>query len=277
MSTSPYFQKFEHTNEQNLIDSIVIESIRIYGHDVLYIRRSADNMDSVFNEDDQTSYKEAYDIEMYIKNVDGFEGEGDFVGRFGLEIRDQITFSVAQSSWKSLQISGITRPQEGDLIWFPLTKKLFQIMYVEHEAVYYQTGALQTYDLSCELFEYSGEDIDTGRDDVDAVETQNAFQTQLTISSLSANFTAAEIITGASSLVTAEVITNTTTSLNVINMTGTFTAAEVITGGTSGSTAVIGTVTTEFVNDPQADNAQIETQADSIIDFSENNPFSEEW
>ena len=102
MSTSPYFQKFEHTNEQNLIDSIVIESIRIYGHDVLYIRRSADNMDSVFNEDDQTSYKEAYDIEMYIKNVDGFEGEGDFVGRFGLEIRDQITFSVAQSSWKSL-------------------------------------------------------------------------------------------------------------------------------------------------------------------------------
>jgi len=277
MSTSPYFQKFEHTNEQNLIDSIVIESIRIYGHDVLYIRRSADNMDSVFNEDDQTSYKEAFDIEMYIKNVDGFEGEGDFVGRFGLEIRDQITFSVAQTSWKSLQISGITRPQEGDLIWFPLTKKLFQIMYVEHEAVYYQTGALQTYDLSCELFEYSGEDIDTGRDDVDAVETENAFQTQLTISSLSANFTAAEIITGASSLVTAEVITNTTTSLNVINMTGTFTAAEVITGGTSGSTAVIGTVTTEFVNDPQADNAQIETEADSIIDFSENNPFSEEW
>jgi hypothetical protein len=277
MSTSPYFQKFEHTNEQNLIDSIVIESIRIYGHDVLYIRRSADNMDSVFNEDDQTSYNDAYDIEMYIKNVDGFEGEGDFVGRFGLEIRDQITFSVAQTSWKSLQIDGITRPQEGDLIWFPLTKKLFQIMYVEHEAVYYQTGALQTYDLSCELFEYSGEDIDTGRDDVDAVETENAFQTQLTISSLSANFTAAEIITGASSLVTAEVITNTTTSLNVINMTGTFTAAEVVTGGTSGSTAVIGTVTTEFVNDPQADNAQIETQADSIIDFSENNPFSEEW
>lgn len=276
MATSTYFQKFSHSNEQNLIDSIVIESIKIYGHDVNYILRTSEQKDSIFNEDDETSYSSQYPIEMYIKNVDGFEGEGDFVGRFGLEIRDQITFSVAQSRFQSLN-TGLSRPNEGDLIYFPLTKKLFVIQYVEHEAVFYQTGKLQTYDLQCELYEYSDEDFDTGITAIDNVEKENAFQTKQTISSLSADFTVGETITGAQSNVTAEVISNTSSEIVIINMTGTFTNGETITGSSSSSTATIGAVTQEFVNDTLADNAAIETKGDGIIDFSENNPFSEEF
>ena len=208
--------------------------------------------------------------------MDGFEGEGDFVGRFGLEIRDQITFSVAQSRFQSLN-TGLSRPNEGDLIYFPLTKKLFVIQYVEHEAVFYQTGKLQTYDLQCELYEYSDEDFDTGITAIDNVEKENAFQTKQTISSLSADFTVGETITGAQSNVTAEVISNTSSEIVIINMTGTFTNGETITGSSSSSTATIGAVTQEFVNDTLADNAAIETKGDGIIDFSENNPFSEEF
>lgn len=276
MATSTYFQKFSHTNEQNLIDSIVIESIKIYGHDVNYILRSSSNFDNIFQEDDLTSFSSQYPIEMYIKNVDGFEGEGDFVGRFGLEIRDQITFSVAQSRFQSLN-TGLSRPKEGDLIYFPLTKKLFEIQFVEHEAIFYQTGKLQTYDLTCELFEYSNEDLDTGITAIDNIEKENAFQTKQTISTLSANFTVGETVTGSQSSVTAEVVSNTSSEIVIINMTGTFTNGETITGSSSGSTATIGIITQEFVNDQQAENTNIQTFSDSIIDFSENNPFSEEF
>lgn len=276
MATSTYFQKFNHANEQNLIDSIVVESIKVYGHDVNYILRSSSNFDDVFQEDDLTSFNSQYPIEMYIKNVDGFEGEGDFVGRFGLEIRDQITFSVAKSTFQSLE-TGLSRPKEGDLIYFPLTKKLFEIQFVEHEAIFYQSGKLQTYDLTCELFEYSNEDLDTGIAAIDNIEKENAFQTKQTISTLSANFTVGETVTGSLSNVTAEVVSNTSSEIIIINMTGTFTNGETITGGSSGSTATIGIVTQEFVNDKQAENTNIQTVSDSIIDFSENNPFSEEF
>ena len=276
MATNPYFQKFDHANEQNLIDNIIKESIKVYGHDVNYIVRTSEQKDSIFNEDDETSYSTQYPVEMYIKNVDGFEGEGDFVGRFGLEIRDQITFSVAKSTFAELQ-SNLARPREGDLIYFPLTKKIFEIQFVEHEAVFYQSGGLQTYDLQCELYEYSDEDFDTGITEIDQVETVYAFKTQIAISSLSGHFTIGETVTGAKSGVTGEVVTVNSTAVNLINMTGTFTAAETIVGATSGETAIIGVVTQEFVNDPQADNTAIETKSDGIIDFSENNPFSEEF
>jgi hypothetical protein len=170
MATNAFFQNYDNFNEQNLIDDLVIESIAMYGIDNIYISRSFNNVDQILNEDDISVFNETYEMEMYVKNVDGFEGEGDFLSRFGLQIRDQVTFTVAYRTFERFATRENelkVRPLEGDAIFFPLNEKIFKIMHVEHESVFYQTGALQVYDLRCELFEYSGERFETGRDNID--------------------------------------------------------------------------------------------------------------
>lgn len=170
MATNVYFNNYDNFNEQNLIDDLVIESIQIYGIDITYITGAFNNIDVIFNEDDTPVYDEMFAFEVYIKNVDGFEGEGDFLSKFGLQIRDQITFTVAHRTWdrfvtRNDQVR--VRPKEGDVIWLPLNNKPYKITYVEHESVFYQTGALQVYDMRCELMEYSGERFETGRWEID--------------------------------------------------------------------------------------------------------------
>ena len=97
MPTNTYFRNFDARNEQELLHSLVTESIQIYGHDVNYIPRTLVNEDTILGEDSISEYKDAYSIEMYIKSVDGFEGEGDLVSKFGLEIRDQLCFRLQES------------------------------------------------------------------------------------------------------------------------------------------------------------------------------------
>ena len=174
MATNKFFRNYDNIYEQNLIDDLVIESIQIYGIDIIYITRSAQNVDYILNEDDLTTFDETWDFEVYVKNIDGFEGEGDFLSRFGLEIRDQATFTVAHRTFERFvtrHVKTRNRPYEGDLIYFPLNEKMFKITHVEHESVFYQTGALQVYDLKTELFEYSGERFETGRDNIDTLFT----------------------------------------------------------------------------------------------------------
>ena len=190
MATNVYFQNYDNFNEQNLIDDLVIESIQIYGVDTMYLSRSFQAIDTILNEDDLSIFDEVYQMEMYVKNVDGFEGEGDFLSRFGLQIRDQVTFTVAHRTFERFatrENPEKTRPLEGDLIYFPLNEKMFKVMHVEHESVFYQTGTLQVYDLRCELMEYSGErfqtgidNIDTYFDDIDTSSTSNTPVTTLT-------------------------------------------------------------------------------------------------
>lgn len=170
MATNVYFRNYDNFNEQNLIDDLVIESIRMYGIDVKYISGEFNNIDTIFNEDDTPLYDEMYDFEVYVKNVDGFEGEGDFLSKFGLEIRDQVTFTVAIRTFERYVTRNNQtklRPRENDVIWLPLNEKMYRITYVEHESVFYQAGKLQVYDIKCELMEYSGERFDTGRPEID--------------------------------------------------------------------------------------------------------------
>lgn len=170
MATNVYFRNYNNFNEQNLIDDLVIESIRMYGVDVKYISGEFNNIDTIFNEDDTPLYDEMYDFEVYVKNVDGFEGEGDFLSKFGLQIRDQVTFTVAIRTFERFVTrvnQNKVRPRENDIIWLPLNEKMYRITYVEHESVFYQTGALQVYDIKCELMEYSNERFDTGRYEID--------------------------------------------------------------------------------------------------------------
>lgn len=169
MATSLYFNNFGSSMEQYLIEDLVIESIKIHGHDVYYLTRTAGAKDDILNEDDLSTFKRADFIDMYIKNIDGFEGEGDFLSRFGLEIRDEMTLTIARRTFE-LEVSTYTgndRPLEGDLIYFPLNKKMYEIKFVEHEPVFYQMGALQMYDLRVELFEYSQERFSTGVEEID--------------------------------------------------------------------------------------------------------------
>jgi hypothetical protein len=170
MATNKFFQNYDNIYEQNLIDDLVIESIQIYGVDIIYISRTLGAEDKILNEDDLSIFDVTWDFEAYVKNVDGFEGEGDFLSRFGLEIRDTVTLTVANRTFErfvSRNDINRKRPFEGDLIYFPLNEKMFKITHVEHESIFYQAGALQVYDLKCELFEYSGERFETGRDNID--------------------------------------------------------------------------------------------------------------
>mgnify|MGYP005624091701 CR=1 FL=1 len=191
MATNVFFRNYDNTYEQNLIDDLVIESIGIYGVDLVYITSSLPEgtTDEILNENDLRLFDTTYDFEAYVKNVDGFEGEGDFLSKFGLQIRDSVTFTVAIRTFERFvtkEDQNLVRPKEGDLIYFPLNEKMFVVQDVEHESVFYQSGALQVYDMRCELFEYSGERFATGRDNVDTFysEAGEDFDTATTLSKL---------------------------------------------------------------------------------------------
>jgi hypothetical protein len=170
MATNVFFRNYDNFNEQQLIDDLVIESIKMYGVDVIYVKRSLGAVDEILNEDDLPLYDEVFQFEAYVKNVDGFEGEGDFLSKFGLQIRDSITFTVANRTFERFvtrEVVEMIRPREGDLIYFPLNEKMFEIKFVEHESVFYQSGALQVQDMRCELIEYSGQRFNTGYPNID--------------------------------------------------------------------------------------------------------------
>jgi hypothetical protein len=172
MPTNFFFNNYQSSQEQLLLENLIIESIRQYGDDMYYIPRKLNNYDEVYGADDQSSYENAYMIEMYIKSIDGFTGDGSFMSKFGLEIRDRVIFSMAQRIF-SEEIGTFTnqiRPNEGDLIYFPLNKKCFQIKFVNKYEMFYQLGALQTWEVTCELFEYSGEKLNTGIPEIDILQ-----------------------------------------------------------------------------------------------------------
>lgn len=171
MATNVFFSTHEpHKNENELLDDLIVEMIQIHGVDVVYLTRSLENVDEILNETDLSVFNAAYEMEMYVKSVDGFAGEGDFLSKFGLTIRDQVTFTVANRTfdrYATRKDPSKVRPNEGDLIFFPMNQKFFKIMHVEHESVFYSLGQLYVFDLQCELFEYSNERFETGREDVD--------------------------------------------------------------------------------------------------------------
>lgn len=170
MATSVYFNNFASSQEQLLIENLIVESIKIYGQDMYYLPKTIIRKDAVYGEGRQAAeFNDAILVEFYIKNVEGFEGEGDFLSKFNLEIRDRVTLTIARRTFNEEvgQLKSLDRPQEGDIIYFPLNRKFFEIKFVEHEAIFYQLGALQTYDLVCELLEYSNEKFNTGLDIID--------------------------------------------------------------------------------------------------------------
>ena len=173
-------------SEQNLYEDIVIESLKVYGQDVYYLPRDLVGEDRIFGEDVPSRFNSSYKIEMYIENIDGFDGEGDLFTRFGVEIRDEATFVVSRRRWTQqvarmdTEVTAV-RPLEGDLIYLPMTNKLFEIRHVEHEQPFYQLSNLPVFKLRATLFEYSDEDLDTGIAEIDKIEADYSYTYVLTV------------------------------------------------------------------------------------------------
>lgn len=170
---SVYFGNYQSSREQWLLDSLVKESINIYGESMYYCPRHLTNYDDVYGADDQSVYNLAIMVPIYIENVKGFGGDGTFMSKFGIEIRDRVTFSISQTEFTELVgvTTGQVRPNESDLIYFPLNNKCFQIKYVEKFEVFFALGALYTWKMECELFEYASEKMLTGIPEIDSLQT----------------------------------------------------------------------------------------------------------
>lgn len=183
MATNLYFSQ-KVKSEQDLYENIVIESLKMYGQDVYFIPRNIVAKDTVFSEDVVSRFDDAHLVEVYLENIDGYGGDGDLFTRFGVEIRDQANFVLSKKRWDEVMqdaSSSQRRPYEGDLIYIPLSNSIFEVMRVEDERPFYQLSNLPVYRLTCELFEYSGEQFQTGIE-VDRLERDFAYQTVLTIS-----------------------------------------------------------------------------------------------
>jgi len=163
MAINPYINLTSYTSEQNLVEDITVELIQGVGQDCLYVPRKALNIDRLFGEDPTSFFEKSYTIEMYIQSYKGFEGT-DVITQFGIEIKDKISLLMARRRFReqvTLVDPTITRPREGDLIYFPLSKSLFEINFVEHENPLYPLGRLYSYQITAELFTYSYEKITT--------------------------------------------------------------------------------------------------------------------
>tara|TARA_Y100000004_G_scaffold41296_2_gene44890 strand:+ start:6383 stop:7249 length:867 start_codon:yes stop_codon:yes gene_type:complete len=280
---------FNHavSSEQHLYEDLVVESLRMYGQETFYLPRKIVETDTILDEDVQSEFGDAYSVEMYIENAEGFEGEGDLMSKFGVEIRDQATFVLSVRSWERFvgsdnNLATGLRPNEGDLIYLPLSGSLFEIKFVEHEQPFYQVGKLFVFKLQAELFEYAGEDFDTGTD-ADFVETEQAYRVDLRMNAdgtppspytIGENLTLSGNVVGEVVGYSQDVSPN---QLEVIHVTTTFRVGDTIVGETSGTSRTIASITdvTTMSQDANAQNLDFEGKADNYLDFSETNPFGE--
>jgi len=188
MSTSHYFNNYAGTkiNEIRLYEDVLIESIKIMGHDVWYMpRENFDENDNIFGENVQSKFDRAYMMEMYLANVQGWEGDGELFTKFGLEIRQGTNLIVAKKTFDKYMPTSITpRPREGDLIYVPVMQQLFEIKFVEEELLFFTRGYKYPYiyELRCEVFRYSSEQINTGVEQIDSVDKDATYTVVLNVS-----------------------------------------------------------------------------------------------
>jgi hypothetical protein len=252
MPTNVYFSTGT-TSEQRLYEDLIIEQLKIYGQDVYYLPRKIANKDTIFGEDPASSFDDSYIIEMYVDNTDGYMGEQEIIKKFGLELRDDIKFTVSKLRWETLisnnsDLQNTTRPNEGDLVYFPTTKAFFEIQFVEHEQPFYQQNALPVYKLSCTKWEYSSESVTTGITEIDTNTTDISTDTMAFQFSLE-NETGAFVIESSIGAIDY-----------LINEDFTMATQQPVDQGQAFETAA-GTNTSSTTDD--------------ILDFSEKNPFGE--
>ena len=179
MALNPYFLQGSR-QEQRLVQNLVNEHLKIYGQEVTYIPRKFVNQSSIIEEVQASKFDDNFAIEAYVDTYEGYQGAGDVLTKFGMSLRDEVTLTISKERFEEFispfmeaddDVELSSRPREGDLVFFPLGQRLFEIKFVEHEEPFYQLGNTYVYKLKCELFEYEDEVIDTS---IEAIDTQVA-------------------------------------------------------------------------------------------------------
>ena len=288
MPTSSYFPTYHqgHSGEQTLVQNLVDEQIKLFGSDIYYLPKTI-LADSTLDEVRYTKYQDQFQIEIMLVNGMGFGDNAEFIRKFGLTITDEIIFRVSTKRWDeevaehsmSAKLTVPERPNEGDLLYYPLTQNLYEIKYVGKEEPFFQFGKIQFYAITAELYQVGSDDLATGIAEIDAIEV--LFDTAISLTmgvGGTGDFTVGETVTGGTTSTTAEVKAwdSSTRILQVINRTGTFAANESLTGNDSSAVWVVSTFDTLQNTASEYDqNRQIEDSADNIVDWSEGNPFGE--
>lgn len=303
MPTNSYFNKFNNVAEQDLVQDLVDEAIQIHGVNMTYIPRVIVNQDKIFGEDRTPKFEDGREIEMYVETYDGFEGEGEIVSQFGLEIRDEMTVTVSRRRFQSeFSDKNLEYPNEGDIIFFPINNALFEVNFVEREYNFFNFGKSLAYQMKCSLFKYAGEDFASGNSIIDGV-TTHAYTELVKVTTASrvgssefqfkesdvVNIVQGDIVTEATVIETdfrnigvngenavldlevtnlkpLEVIDRSQTSpTSVLSLNGVF-GYEASTVERSGE---------YFVAPDLEDNTEFEAEAKEFIDFTDIDPFSE--
>lgn len=287
MPTNPYIDFWNDTAEQELLQSLMTETIQMFGTEVRYLPVTLRNEDLLYEEDTLRKFTQAVSIEMYLENVQGWDAQGDFMSKFGLQMKDQLTMRVSRERFVELvsPISGKLRPMEGDLIYLPAPiDALMEIVHVVHERApgqFYPLGKLTYYQVKLESYTSNQEEITTGDSDIDVVDSLENNAVQLRMGDGSGTYTVGETVYQgvsvaagtASARVSTWVINNGTRHLNVIHIKGTFANGVMVKGATSGAAYVIvqEPMEDENPNDGTEDNRFLDFQSSLVVDGREVN------
>ena len=293
MALNPYFNKFKNLPEQNLIEDLTVEAIKIHGMEIYYLPRKMIHRDDFFGEAPYSRFSSFKMIEMYMDTTTAFEG-GDTFTKFGFEIRDSVKFTVSRKRFK--RETGMERPMEGDLLYLPLNKGLFEIKFVEHENPFYQLGKLLSFQLTCELFQYSEEKMNTGVPEIDVVEDINGYNITLSLGATggTGNFTKGDTvyqfgngaITGSVESATAKATVvsfnpNDPNTIVLSDIVGKWSETSInkqykITNNNSiPSYRIVTGIQDKFGDFVDDSNKQIQDEANQYFNFTEKHPFGE--
>lgn len=282
-------------SEQQLVQDLVDEQIKLYGMDVFYLPRDL-LIDRALNDIILSRFKQHYMVEMMLLNTEGFGGAGAVsMSKFGLALTDEMTLAVSKRRWQSfvqtkIRLKVPSRPNEGDLIYVPMTKNTYEIKFVEREVPFYQLGKNYIYSLSCELMQNANTEFDTGIDELDNLDQESyGFWVTLNTGGTGSYIEGEEVTqTYTPNEVSAPVTVTATVAdwqplqrkvkLVYLKGTGNIKTGVPLIGGDSGASWIPGDLSTldiDVKNTRNSENKYYEDAGDLIIDFTEGNPFGE--
>lgn len=284
MPTSPYFPTYYdgYEGEQNLLQDLADEQIKLFGSDIYYLPRTI-LKESPLDDIVYSKYQDQFQIEMLLQNVEGFGNQSEFISKFGLRITDEIRFTVSQRRWLEASsehtLTIPERPNEGDLLYVPLTKALYEIKFVQRISPFFQLGKIYFYTIVAEIYEVGSDDIDTGIEAIDEIELlfSSAVGLIMTAGGIG-DFTPGELVTSTPGDITAKVKSwnPTTRVLQLVDRTGNFADEDTITGDESESVWQVGSFDTlNNTNSNYDKNRDFEDAGDDLVDWAERNPFGE--
>ena len=284
MALNPFFQQGARS-EQNLVQDLINEQLRMYGVEIHYLPRKYMSEKTIIREVVQSTFNDSYPLEAYIDNFDGYADNPTLLSKFGIEQTNEVTLVISRERWETYiepllknesNVKLTTRPKEGDLVYFPLGDRLFEIKYVEHEKPFYQLQKTYVYTLKCELFRYEDEIIDTGVSEIDDVLTGDEADgtSEDGISTLLGSSQTLTLV-GTGATATAEIGFNTEGSIRLISLSnrgGGYTAVPTIGVSSAPVGGVTGILTATMISGINVCNLNISDNQKSVQQVVITNP-----